>query len=291
MQGVGFRPFVYREAVALELAGFVLNDSDGVLIEVEGEQTKVAELCRLLSAAPPPLARVTSVRWDVLVEPGTYDGFRIIESESGLVPNAAVSVDSASCQECLADVDDPGNRRHGYTFTNCTNCGPRYTIVLSVPYDRPATTMAGFKMCSECQGEYDDPLDRRFHAQPNACAVCGPRIAFYDPAGQLLAESGAALEAVAEALCTGKILALKGIGGYHLAVDATDQAAVAELRRRKARDDKPFALMVADVERARTLCVLGPDAEAALGSTARPIVLAPRKAEAAGGRRRRSRHR
>ena len=277
VQGVGFRPFVYREAVALGLAGFVLNDSDGVLIELEGEQTNVEELCRLLSAAPPPLARVSSVHWDVLCDPGGYESFRIIESEAGHVPNAAVSVDSASCDECLSEVDDSSNRRHGYPFTNCTNCGPRYTIVLSVPYDRPATTMAGFKMCPECQAEYDDPADRRFHAQPNACALCGPRIAFYDPAGQLLAESGAALQKVAHALCTGKILAVKGIGGYHLAVDATDQSAVAELRRRKARDDKPFALMVADLDRARALCVLDPEAEAALGSAARPIVLARRK--------------
>ena len=277
VQGVGFRPFVYREAVALGLAGFVLNDSSGVLIEVEGDEAKVAELCRLLSSSAPPLARVTSVRWDVLAEAGGYEGFKIIESQAGQVPNAAVSPDSATCGDCLSEVDEPGNRRYGYPFTNCTNCGPRYTIVLSVPYDRPATTMAGFKMCAECQAEYDDPADRRFHAQPNACAACGPRIALYDPGHQLLGVSGAALAALAEMLCTGKILAVKGIGGYHLAADATDGAAVAELRRRKARDDKPFALMVADLEAARELCVLDPDAEAALLSAARPIVLARRK--------------
>jgi hydrogenase maturation protein HypF len=277
VQGVGFRPFVFRHAVALGLAGFVKNDSSGVLIEVEGEQSGVAELCRLLSEAPPPLARVTSVDWATLPSDGTLDSFRIVDSSADRVPNVAVSVDSATCDDCLAEVDDPDNRRHGYPFTNCTNCGPRYTIVLSVPYDRPATTMADFTMCAECQAEYDDPADRRFHAQPNACACCGPRITFYDTAGRLLAEAGAALDAVAKALCAGRILAVKGIGGYHLACDATNHEAVTELRRRKSRDDKPFALMVADLEMAGSLCVLDQDAESALGCVARPIVLARRK--------------
>jgi hydrogenase maturation protein HypF len=281
VQGVGFRPFVFRHAVALGLAGFVLNDSSGVLIEVEGEPTEVTELCRLLREAPPPLARVTSVDWTTLPSDGTFDGFRIVDSTAGRVPNVAVSVDSATCDDCLSEVDDPGDRRYGYPFTNCTNCGPRYTIVLSVPYDRPATTMAVFQMCAECQAEYDDPADRRFHAQPNACASCGPQVAFYDPAGLLLARAGAALDAVAEALCAGLIVAVKGIGGYHLACDATNREAVAELRRRKSRDDKPFALMVGDLETAESLCVLDPTAVSALGSVARPIVLARRKQDAA----------
>jgi hydrogenase maturation protein HypF len=277
VQGVGFRPFVFREAVALGLVGFVLNDSDGVLVEVEGESTKVADLCQLLSSAPPRLARVTSVSWDILAPTGGDDSFRIVESSVSRVPNSAVSVDSATCDECLSEVDDPENRRHGYPFTNCTNCGPRYTIVLSVPYDRPATTMAGFAMCAECRAEYDNPTDRRFHAQPNACAVCGPRITFYDTAAHQIADAGGALKELTRALRSGGIVALKGIGGYHLAVDATNHAAVAELRRRKARDDKPFALMVADMDMARSLCFLDPVSEAALGSVARPIVLAPRR--------------
>jgi hydrogenase maturation protein HypF len=280
VQGVGFRPFVFRQAVALGLVGFVLNDSDGVLIEIEGDQAKVAELCRRLGEAPPPLAKVASVNWQTLPAEGGYEAFHIIDSTAGRVPNVAVSVDSATCEDCLSEVDDPDDRRYGYPFTNCTNCGPRYTIVISVPYDRPATTMAGFKMCARCQAEYDDPADRRFHAQPNACPACGPRIAFYDPVGRFLAESGPALAAVSDALCSGRIVAIKGIGGYHLAVDATDHGAVAELRRRKARDDKPFALMVADLEMARSLCVLDPDAESLLGSVARPIVLARRRPEA-----------
>jgi hydrogenase maturation protein HypF len=277
VQGVGFRPFVFREAVALGLVGFVRNDSSGVLIEVEGDAASVDELCRLLGAAPPPLARVTSVDWTTVPSIRGDKEFRIIESSTERVPNVAVSVDSATCDDCLAEIDDPANRRYRYPFTNCTNCGPRYTIVLSVPYDRPATTMAGFKMCDKCQTEYDDPADRRFHAQPNACAVCGPRLAFHDPAGLLLAEADDALDAVCEALCAGKILAIKGIGGYHLATDATNHDAVAELRRRKARDDKPFALMVTDLEMAKALCVIDPDAESALSGLARPIVLTQRR--------------
>ena len=194
-------------------------------------------------------------------------------------PTAPVSVDTATCAACLAEVDDPTDRRYRYPFTNCTDCGPRYTIVLSVPYDRPATTMAGFTMCPACQAEYDDPLDRRFHAQPNACPRCGPQLSWSRPAeGHGPASRGdVALDAAVEALRGGEIVAVKGIGGFHLAVDATDEAAVAELRRRKARDDKPFAVMVPDLEAAAELCALSDAAVAALTSIGRPIVLAPRR--------------
>ena len=196
VQGVGFRPFVFRQAVALGLVGFVLNDSSGVLIEVEGEKAEVAELCRLLSEAPPPLARVTSVDWATL--PGRR-GPTTASASSTAPPTESRTWPSASTAPRATTACARWTTRmtagYGYPFTNCTNCGPRYTIVLSVPYDRPATTMAGFKMCAECQAEYDDPADRRFHAQPNACAACGPRIAFYDPTGRLLAEAGAALDA------------------------------------------------------------------------------------------------
>lgn len=281
VQGVGFRPFVFRQAVALGLVGFVQNDSSGVLIEVEGAEAGVAELCRRLRESPPPLARVTSVDWAPVPRVGAYDGFRIVHSAADRVPSAAVSVDSATCADCLAEVDDPDDRRHGYPFTNCTNCGPRYTIVLEVPYDRPATTMVGFSMCAACQAEYDDPADRRFHAQPNACPDCGPRIAFHDASGRRLAESGPALDAVAEALVEGRTVAVKGIGGYHLAADATNNEAVATLRWRKVRDDKPFAIMVADLQMAASLCLLDPAAEAALASFRRPIVLARRRPGAA----------
>ncbi|HEV8064255.1 MAG TPA: acylphosphatase, partial [Acidimicrobiales bacterium] len=275
VQGVGFRPFVYREAVSLGLSGLVGNDAAGVFIEIEGTAGAVSEFCRRLLDSPPPLALVTKVE----VRPVELRGegvFRIVESESSGPPAAPVSIDTATCADCLGDIEDPSNRRHQYAFTNCTNCGPRYTIVMSVPYDRPATTMRAFAMCDSCQGEYDDPADRRFHAQPNSCPDCGPRLSYESPVGVAVAEATAAVDAAAEALLRGAILAVKGLGGYHLAVDATSGAAVAELRRRKARDDKPFAVMVADVPAAAALCQLDELARAALGSPRRPIVLAPR---------------
>ncbi|MEO5679292.1 MAG: carbamoyltransferase HypF [Acidimicrobiales bacterium] len=281
VQGVGFRPFVYRHARALGLSGFVRNDSAGVLIEVEGGADEVAELTRLLRDSPPPLARVTAVTAEPVTPTGEGVGFTIEASDQGGAEAAAVSVDTATCADCLAEVDDPADRRHRYPFTNCTNCGPRYTIVLSVPYDRPATTMAGFTMCPACQAEYDDPGDRRFHAQPNACASCGPRLAWRDPAGTVLAEGQAALAATVAALARGAVVAVKGLGGYHLAADATSAAAVAELRRRKARDDKPFAVMAGDVESADRLVVLDDLARSALVSPRRPIVLAPRRNDSA----------
>lgn len=277
VQGVGFRPFVHRHAVRLGLVGFVRNDAAGVLIEVEGEADRIAQLASLLVDEAPPLARVAHVA-TVAVAPDPDDSeFRIIESFDGGTPSVPVSVDTATCEECLAEVDDPANRRSRYPFTNCTNCGPRYTIVESVPYDRPATTMAGFTMCPACQAEYDDPADRRFHAQPNACGACGPRLVWRSPAGEILASRDRALRVAAAALRDGRILAVKGLGGYHLVVDATDASAVGALRRRKARDDKPFAVMVADLDAARDLVVLDEVSSAALSSIRRPIVLAPRQ--------------
>ncbi len=287
VQGVGFRPFVYRHARRLGLSGFVRNDSAGVLIEVEGPVLAVAELRRLLVDDAPPLARVTAVSASavpVLGPLGAAGGgqaatFVIAPSAQSGAAEAAVSIDTGACQECLAEVDDPADRRFGYPFTNCTNCGPRYSIVVAVPYDRPATTMAGFTMCEQCQREYDDPADRRFHAQPNACALCGPRlrlVAGPDRPGT----SGDPLGDAAIALARGAILAVKGVGGYHLAVDATSCPAVAELRRRKARDDKPFAVMVADLAAAGTLIELGPGGAELLSSPRRPIVLGKRRPEA-----------
>ena len=280
VQGVGFRPFVYRHAVALGLAGSVQNDSAGVLIDVEGDADRIAELRRRLVADAPPLARVASVTALEVPPGGDGQGFRIVESTESGRPDVPVSVDTATCAECLAEVDDPANRRYRYPFTNCTNCGPRYTIVRSVPYDRPATTMASFVMCAACQAEYDDPADRRFHAQPNACPVCGPQLAWRQPDGTVVAAGPAALARAVEALVSGQVVAVKGLGGYHLAVDATDEAAVDELRRRKARDHKPFAVMVPDLDTAHRLCVLDDTAVAALTTPRRPIVLAPRRRDA-----------
>lgn len=285
VQGVGFRPFVYRTAVELGLAGFVANDSQGVIVEAEGAPGVLDELCRRLRSDAPPLARVESVEASIVPAvggggggggDGDDRGFRIVESRPAGAPAVAVSVDVATCDDCLIELLDPDDRRFEYPFVNCTNCGPRYTIISAIPYDRSSTTMSGFAMCSACRGEYQDPGNRRFHAEPNACPACGPQLRLLDPAGAVLAERGDALEAAADELRAGRIIAVKGLGGYHLAVDATSGAGVAELRRRKARDDKPFAVMVPDLEVARSLCRLSPAAEEALASPRRPIVLAPR---------------
>ncbi len=276
VQGVGFRPFVYRLAIELGLAGQVSNDSEGVLVDVEGRIAALDELARRLVDEAPPLARVTGVMSSPSAPTGHDGRFRIVESRSGPAPAVAVSVDVATCVDCLAEIDDPSDRRFGYPFTNCTNCGPRYTIICSVPYDRPTTTMADFAMCAACEAEYHDPADRRFHAQPNACPVCGPHLRLLNGGGGLVAERADALDGAITALLAGKVVAVKGLGGYHLAADAGNAEAVGELRRRKHRDDKPFAVMVADMASARSLCRLSPPAEAALASPRRPVVLAPR---------------
>jgi len=284
VQGVGFRPFVHRQAQALGLRGFVLNDSSGVLIDAEGSPSQLAELRRRLTDDPPPLARVESVTTETgLPASGHHDGFTIVQSDDRGSSAVPVSVDVATCPACLDEVGDPTDRRYRYPFTNCTDCGPRYTIVRSVPYDRPATTLAGFRMCKACQAEYDDPAGRRFHAQPNACPQCGPSLCWRSPSGEPLAVGDEALSKAVEALRHGAVVAVKGVGGYHLAADATDRRAVTRLRRRKARDDKPFAVMVADVETARRFCLLDESAEEALSSRRRPIVLAPRRTRPGDG--------
>ncbi len=276
VQGVGFRPFVYRLAVELGLAGSVANDSRGVTIEVEGPAEDLDELQRRLLAEAPPLARIATVDVAAMEPTGIRGGFTIVDSRAEGAPAVAVSVDVATCEECQAELVDPTDRRFGYPFVNCTNCGPRYTIILSIPYDRAATTMAVFPMCDDCRKEYEDPANRRFHAEPNACPVCGPHLSLLGPDGELRAERGGALAGAVAALDAGQVVGVKGLGGYHLAVDAAQPGAVAELRRRKARDDKPFALMVPDVPAATALCRLTPAAEEALTSPRRPIVLAPR---------------
>ena len=282
VQGVGFRPFVYRSAVELGLSGSVWNDSEGVLVEAEGPAAALDELSRRLAEDAPPLAHVEAVEaTELALLDGAGDGsFRIVESRAHAAPAVAVSVDAATCADCLAELHDPGDRRFEYPFVNCTNCGPRYTIIRSIPYDRASTTMASFTMCPACRAEYEDPADRRFHAEPNACPACGPHLRLLAPDGSLLAERGDALDRAADDLVAGRILGVKGLGGWHLAVDAGNAPAVAELRRRKARDDKPFAVMVPDLAAASRLCRLSPGAEAALTSPRRPIVLAPRQPDA-----------
>ncbi|MBN9623231.1 MAG: carbamoyltransferase HypF, partial [Actinobacteria bacterium] len=243
VQGVGFRPFVFRLATELGLEGWVLNDTRGVIVEAEGEPGAIARFLVRIEGEAPPLAAVDLVEPTDLEPRREGRGFEILASDAGGEAAASVSPDSATCLDCLAELLDPGDRRHRYPFINCTNCGPRFTIVEGVPYDRPLTTMSGFAMCARCLAEYEDPLDRRFHAQPNACPECGPRARFVG-AGEEDLGAGAldAVAAAAAALCEGAVLAVKGIGGYHLACRADDERAVAALRSRKHREEKPFAL-------------------------------------------------
>jgi hydrogenase maturation protein HypF len=274
VQGVGFRPFVYSLATRLGLAGHVGNDSAGVFIEIEGPPPRVRDFLALLEQDAPPLARIDAIR-ATAISPGGGGGFVIVPSEPGGRRQALVSADSATCADCLAELADPGDRRFGYPFINCTNCGPRFTIVRDVPYDRPLTTMAGFALCAACAAEYHDPADRRFHAQPVCCPACGPRLQLLDGSGSEVPVSDP-IVAAAALLGAGDVLAVKGLGGYHLAVDAGSEAGAAALRARKRREDKPFALMAADLSAARGLCSIDETAASLLTSGRRPIVLLPR---------------
>jgi hydrogenase maturation protein HypF len=283
VQGVGFRPYVFRLAEELGLDGFVANDERGVLLEVEGDPAAVEAFVARLPREAPALATVERVSAEAVAPLAAAGGFAIVESARGGVPAALVSPDTATCDACLAELLDPADRRHRYPFINCTDCGPRFTIVRGVPYDRPLTTMAGFAMCDACQAEYDDPRDRRFHAQPNACPACGPAVRLLDAAGAAVALAkgdGDAVRAAAAALRAGAILAVKGIGGYHLACRADDEAAVAALRAHKHREDRPFALMAADLAAARALVEVGPAEEALVTSRERPIVVARARPDA-----------
>jgi hydrogenase maturation protein HypF len=275
VQGVGYRPFVYRLADELDLAGWVLNDERGVLLEAEGPAEVIDRFVRSLRADAPPLAEVERVLPEPCSPTGEH-GFRIVESDRSGEPAAPVTADSATCEDCVAELFDPGDRRHRYPFINCTNCGPRFTIVRGVPYDRPLTTMAGFAMCDGCRAEYDDPSDRRFHAQPNACPDCGPTLTLLDRSARSM-RAPDPLRAAAAALADGKIVAVKGLGGYHLACASADDEAVTALRSRKHREDKPFALMAADLEAARELVELTAAEEGLLRGRQRPIVIARRR--------------
>ncbi len=266
VQGVGFRPFVYNLARKLGLSGYVLNSSAGVLIEVEGDTALLDRFARELRESPPPLAQIEDIGVESLA-PAGYEAFVIRESVDEPGQLAPVSPDVSTCAECLSDVQAVGGRRFGYPFTNCTNCGPRYTITRAIPYDRPLTTMACFLMCEQCRLEYEDPSNRRFHAQPNACPDCGPLLSMpLEDARQLLRE--------------GRILAIKGLGGFHLACDPLNDQAVRLLRERKKRSDKPFALMVPDLTAAEKLCFISDAERAALTGIRRPIVILARRPDA-----------
>jgi hydrogenase maturation protein HypF len=274
VQGVGFRPFVHGLATRLGLGGLVGNDADGVFAEVEGPPTAVTEFLRALERDAPPLASIERITAAPMALAGTAH-FEIVASDPGGRRRTLIAPDTATCADCLRELTDPADRRFRYPFINCTNCGPRFTIIRDVPYDRPLTTMAGFPMCDRCAAEYHDPANRRFHAQPVCCPVCGPRLSLLDAAGKPLPDP--ALDIAAGLLREGAVVAVKGIGGYHLAANAGCETAVAALRARKHREDKPFAIMTADLAAARRLCQVN-DAEAdLLTSQARPILLLARR--------------
>jgi hydrogenase maturation protein HypF len=293
VQGVGFRPFVYRLALEEGLAGFVGNDTDGVTIEIEGPEERVAAFLERLRLEQPPLARIDSVTVRELTATGDLE-FRIAASEVLGRVSTGIPADAATCPDCLRELLDPNDRRYRYPFLNCTNCGPRFTITRSIPYDRPQTSMAKFPMCPACQSEYDDPLNRRFHAQPNACWDCGPHVWLVGADGNMLpgvsrtsvvansansanpANSAHSdpIDQTIRLLLSGQIAAIKGIGGFHLSVDATSQAAVMRLRERKHRYGKPLAVMVRDLKAAQAICALTAEEELLLSTPARPIVLA-----------------
>jgi hydrogenase maturation protein HypF len=277
VQGVGFRPFVYGLARRLGLGGCVGNDAQGVFVEVEGDPARIEEFLRRLVDEAPPLAVVERVI-TAPAEPRGIEGFTIVASEEGGERQTLIAPDIATCDECLREVFDPSDRRYRYAFTNCTNCGPRFTIIRDVPYDRPTTTMAAFRMCEACAREYHDPADRRFHAQPVCCPACGPTLRLLDAGGAPL--EGDPVTRTAELLDAGWVVAVKGIGGYHLAAAADSEAATAALRARKRREEKPFALMAADPAAVRTLCHVEADEQRILLSRRRPIVLLRRRPDA-----------
>ena len=273
VQGVGFRPFIYRLALEASLSGFVRNAPEGVIIEVQGTSLAVEGFGTDITAKAPPLSRIVSLQAEDAAPAPDETAFRIEKSEGGAGHNVLISPDVATCPDCLADMADPENRRYRYPFTNCTNCGPRYTITRSIPYDRATTSMSCFPMCPDCLAEYENPLDRRFHAQPNACPVCGPKVWLTAPGGETLAEGDEALRLTARALAQGKIAAIKGLGGFHLACNAASDAAVSALRERKRRPSKPLAVMAADMETIRALAAITKEQEALLTGDKRPIVL------------------
>lgn len=304
VQGVGFRPFVYRLATELSLTGWVINNSQGVFIEVEGSRDLLEEFIRRLSSEKPlrSIIRSMDISWLDLVG---YERFEIRHSEAGGAKTVLVMPEIAICADCLAEILNPADRRYRYPFTNCTNCGPRFTIVDELPYDRPNTSMRHFAMCAACQAEYDDPRNRRFHAQPNACPDCGPQLMLYRPESKngrsrsnrrmrtdqlvnletessplpFIAEKDAALHQAAVALLAGQIVAVKGLGGFHLMVDARNPEAVARLRQRKSRYDKPLAVMVPDLAWAQILCQISAEETALLISPEAPIVLLERRSD------------
>lgn len=276
VQGVGFRPFVFQAAQSRQLGGWVRNRSDGVEIEISGPTDPIGSFVEDLSQKAPPLARIVEI--EVAELPFAPLGpFQILKSCGDQPRLTLISPDVCTCPDCLRELFDPADRRYRYPFINCTNCGPRYTIIRDIPYDRDKTTMAAFPMCPSCRREYEDPLNRRFHAQPNACWECGPRVWLENPDGTLLAQEDGAVREAVDRLEQGAIVAVKGLGGFHLAVDATREEAVKRLRNRKIREEKPFAVMFPDLEAIERYCRVSQEESKLLQSMERPIVLLERR--------------
>ncbi|MBI5560074.1 MAG: carbamoyltransferase HypF [Deltaproteobacteria bacterium] len=272
VQGVGFRPFVYSLAMRHDLRGFCRNDSEGVTIEVEGE--RIEGFISEIKAIPPPLSRIDSLTVERL-SPASYTDFRIVESVSEEGKFALVSPDIATCKDCASELFDPNDRRFRYPFINCTNCGPRYSIILDIPYDRPKTTMSKFSMCALCEEEYHDPRNRRFHSQPNACPACGPAVWLVRSGTEEGVKEGggdASIERARELLREGAIVAIKGLGGFHIAADATNNDSVKRLRERKRKSNKSFAVMSPDIDAVRGFSSVSRGEEEILSWTLMPIV-------------------
>lgn len=278
VQGVGFRPFICRLATGMGLPGWVMNSSRGVVIEAEGSKPQLDRFLLRIEKEKPPRSFIQSLEFSFL-DPVGFGRFEIRPSNDDGPLTALVLPDIASCPDCVRELFDPSNRRYLYPFTNCTNCGPRFTIIESLPYDRAKTTMKAFGMCESCREEYENPLDRRFHAQPNACPVCGPHLELWDGTGKVQSRGHTALLEAADAIRDGKTVAVKGLGGFHLMVAAENEGAVARLRERKHREEKPFALMVPSMEAIQADCQVSEMEERLLLSPESPIVLLRRKSQ------------
>ncbi len=276
VQGVGFRPFAYQLANRYCLKGYVQNNNNGVELEIEGSSSKIDTFMQALYEELPPLARIDSLQSRDGISKGHQD-FRIIDSEESTQKRALISPDIALCEECLCEMNDPSNRRFQYPFINCTDCGPRYSIIEAVPYDRPNTSMRFFKMCKECDGEYTNPLNRRFHAQPISCFDCGPTLRLLDTKQNILSQNSEAIEMAVRAVLEGKIIALKGLGGFHLLCDATNSKALSLLRKRKNRPEKPFAVMFSDIQSLKESTDISAEEEVLVTSKERPIVIVPKR--------------
>ena len=276
VQGVGFRPFVHHLATEMRLAGWVSNANEGLVLEVEGTNRDIRQFLVRLAAEKPAHAVIQCLE-PVFLDSVGHAGFTIRESGDLGSKTAFILPDIATCPECLKEILHPENRRYLYPFTNCTHCGPRYSLIEDLPYDRARTTMKAFPMCPDCRWEYNNPQDRRFHAQPTACPACGPQLSLWDPEGKVLAERRNALSDAAKAIASGQVVAVKGLGGFHLCVDAREENAVQALRQRKRRQEKPFALMAPSLEWAKALCEVSEMEERLLTSAEAPIVLLRRK--------------